>query len=125
MEDSEIKKWAESYIRYYDLSDNRNGDESDYWASELFTNSEIEVAELHWKVINLIIKKSSEQSVIGSLAAGPLEDLIQYHGSRFIDRIESEARKNPLFRHLLGGVWKSGSSEIWSRIEKARNNSFW
>ena len=80
---------------------------------------------MHWKVINLIIKKTSEQSVIGSLAAGPLEDLIQYHGNRFIDRIETEARKNALFRHLLGGVWKSEPPEIWSRIEKARNNSSW
>ena len=125
MEDAEIENWAESYIRYYDVSSDRNGEESDYWAVELFMTSEVEMSESHWKVINLIVNKSNEQSVIGNLAAGPLEDLIHYHGKQFIDRIETEARKNPLFRHLLGGVWNSGPSELWSRIEKARNYISW
>ena len=125
MEDAEIEKWAEAYIRFYDTSNGRSGEQSDLWASELFMNSESDVSELHWKVINLIIGKSAEQSVIGNLAAGPLEDLINCHGNQVIERIEIESRKNPRFRNLLGGVWKAGSPEIWYRIERARNYKSW
>jgi hypothetical protein len=55
------------------------------------------------------------------LAAGPLEDLLAYHGSEFIDRVETEARRNPRFRDLLGGVWRNTiTDDIWARVEKIR-----
>lgn len=55
------------------------------------------------------------------LAAGPLEDLIAYHGSALIDRIELEARRNPNFNLLLGGVWQNDATpEVWKRVEAAR-----
>ena len=56
-----------------------------------------------------------------NLAAGPLEDLLSDHGEEVIDRIETEARKNPDFNLLLGGVWQGGMSEqIWERVQRAR-----
>lgn len=58
--------------------------------------------------------------MIGILAAGPLEDLIHAWGPAFIDRIEVQAHRDLAFRHLLGGVWRSSSEEIWKRIEVAR-----
>jgi hypothetical protein len=54
------------------------------------------------------------------LAAGPLEDLIHYHGPEIIAEMEVRSRCNPEFRHLLGGVWESGTPEIWTRIQKVQ-----
>jgi len=51
------------------------------------------------------------------LAAGPLEDLMDVHGEAFIDRAEAEARINPAFAMLLGGVWRSTIAErVWERM---------
>ncbi|MBV6836809.1 hypothetical protein KWH01_05840 [Xanthomonas campestris pv. merremiae] len=77
-------------------------------------------SEESWATILAILAKNPPDSVIGVLAAGPLEDLIQDSGLHYIDRIELEARRNPAFRQLLGGVWRSGTPEVWARVEAAR-----
>lgn len=60
------------------------------------------------------------------LAAGPLEDLIAYQGVVTIDRIEEEAKRDPSFASLLGGVWQSATiDDVWKRIEACRNFEGW
>ena len=77
--------------------------------------------EDQWSFILAVAGKSPPDRVIEILAAGPLEQLIAYAGADFIDRIEVEARRNPDFRDLLGGVWQHGTShDIWGRVEAAR-----
>jgi hypothetical protein len=61
--------------------------------------------------------------VLGVLAAGALEDLIQFHGPNFIGHIEAESRRNPAFRRLLGGVWRSSTPEVWARVQRARGET--
>lgn len=56
-----------------------------------------------------------------NLAAGPLEDLLSDHGAELIEKVETEARRNPSFNLLLGGVWEGGmTKEIWGRVQAAR-----
>jgi hypothetical protein len=76
--------------------------------------------EIAWVLILKLIEEPLPDNAFGALAAGPLEDLIEYHGPEVIDRIELEARRNPNFRRLLGGVWQSSTPEVWARVEKAR-----
>jgi hypothetical protein len=77
--------------------------------------------EIAWQAILEIVARGLTDKQSGLLAAGPLEDLLSYHGTQFIDRIEDEARRNPKFNHLLGGVWQNQMpDEIWSRVQKAR-----
>jgi hypothetical protein len=83
-----------------------------------------EQAEQAWLAILEVLSRSPSQEVIGILAAGPLEDLVEDWGIEFVDRIEHEARRNSAFRYLLGGVWQSSTLEVWSRIEKARGNAW-
>ena len=125
MEKSDLENWANSYIRFYSNPNEQKEGSDDFWASERFMDSDIQFSELHWSVILLITNKTEDRKVLGNLAAGPLEDLIANHGSLFIERIETESRKNPRFRCLLGGVWRSDPPEIWSRIEAARNHESW
>ena len=76
--------------------------------------------ETAWNVILQIAALPSAQPCLGNLAAGPVEDLLSYHGSNFIDRIELQAASNPTFASLLGGVWQhTMSNEIWRRVQAA------
>ena len=88
---------------------------------ELKTSSQAEDA---WAAILEVLGRTPSDKVMGVLAAGPLEDLIEKWGPAYIERIESEARKNPAFRNLLGGVWRSSTPEVWARIEAARGTSW-
>jgi hypothetical protein len=50
-----------------------------------------------------------------------MEDLLSEHGAEIIERVEVEARRNPSFNLLLGGVWQGGmSKEVWARVQSAR-----
>jgi hypothetical protein len=60
------------------------------------------------------------------LSAGPLEDLLVYHGDTVIDRVEAAAKANPTFAFLLGGVWRNAiSQEVWDRICAVRELRGW
>ena len=45
--------------------------------------------------------------ILGNLSAGPLEDLLFYHGNKFIDRVKTLTRQNSVFTRLFMGVWVS------------------
>src|SRR5690349_8430056 len=77
--------------------------------------------EIAWPAILQILERPLTDDQVAILAAGPLEDLLAFHGPEFIDRVEREASQNPRFNHLLGGVWQNRMlPEIWERVRKAR-----
>ncbi len=60
------------------------------------------------------------------LSAGAVENLLGYHGEQFIERVEAEARTNPKFASLLGGVWQSSmSDELYSRVQAVWDRRGW
>ena len=70
------------------------------------------------KIIDLaiaVLRIESNPSVLGLLAAGPLENVVGYVT---IDRIEREAAADERFTRLLGGVWCfSEPDDIKARLE--------
>jgi hypothetical protein len=76
--------------------------------------------ELAWSSILAVLEQigaNVEDRRFAVLAAGPLEDLMDQHGEAFIGRVEAEARRNPAFALLLGGVWRSTIAEhVWQRM---------
>lgn len=121
----EIDEWAKAYIQANQEPSLLTCDHPLWWTVENFMNilgGEAEAdAEDAWKAILRILELDPPHHVAEVLAAGPLEDIIEDYGPTFIDRIEAESRRNATFRHLLGGVWKSSSPEIWSRVEACRD----
>jgi hypothetical protein len=84
-------------------------------------DASIEEPETAWQAILEILKRELTDYQRALLAAGLMEDLLVWHGAAFVERVEEEARANPRFNHLLGGVWRRDLPiEIWERIEKAR-----
>jgi hypothetical protein len=73
---------------------------------------------LGWSAILAALEDERFAPYLGYLAAGPLEDLLCLHGANYIDLVEVQARSNPRFAKLLGGVWQSQMTEdIWNRVQ--------
>jgi hypothetical protein len=79
-----------------------------------------------WLAILELIGQDLKDKQMAVLAAGPLEQLVAWHGATFIDRIEKEAFQNPKFRRLLSGVWRQSGipQEIWDRVSCARGTAW-
>ena len=96
-----------------------------------------EEPELTWETILLVMRaypeedfyaeeKTEAQTVCGVLAAGPVEDLLSFHGPRFIEKFEEEARRDRRMAWLLGGAWQfQMSDEIWNRVRLAADDTYW
>jgi hypothetical protein len=122
----QILEWARGYVKAYEEPDPTLGkDELSPYMLGLMPGSDSLDPEDAWQIILAVLSLRPKDNVVGMLAAGPLEDLIDDNGAEFIERIEEEARKSPAFRHLLGGVWRSSTPEIWARVEKARAGITW
>ncbi|WP_414637040.1 DUF6869 domain-containing protein [Arenimonas sp.] len=79
---SDIEDWADAYIKA-SLSPGKlkPGHES-WWAVERFILNAHDPSEAEncWAAILEILSREPPQAVLDVLAAGPLEDLIGYHG---------------------------------------------
>ena len=85
-----------------------------------------EEPEKLWLLILEIHHRDQSIAIQQVLAAGPVEDLLAKHGDTFIERVEAEARRDPQFAKLLGGVWKSTMSDaIWDRLQAVWDRRGW
>ncbi len=81
--------------------------------------------ERAWQLILAVLKQDQSDNVIACLAAGPLEDLLVYHGASFIERVEELAHVDQDFNRLLGGVWGNNiQEEVWSRVTSVRKETW-
>ena len=69
------------------------------------------------------IDTSAPNRLLGLLAAGPLEYLLDHCGDAVVDDVDLLARRDPGFRLLLNGVWDSSiKPDILTRLAKYRGN---
>jgi hypothetical protein len=120
----DIDAWAEAYIRVHDANASLDRDHPDYLAAyEFMADVSGPRSEECWLGILAVVKRRPSQRVLGMLAAGLVEDLLDEAGIQFIARIESEAQRDPVFKGMLDGVWESGAPEVWVRFEAARQET--
>ena len=94
-----------------------------FWTFDLLVDAAEKDPELCWRLIEAVVAKDPDEQVLAALAAGPMEDLLARHGAAYIERIEAKAGQNPLFRHVLAGVWRNEiAQDVWDRIVAARAN---
>jgi len=68
---------------------------------------------------------TDDQSVLGGLAAGPLEDFLGVHGKAYLEVFHMLALKHRRLREVLDGVWQGAmSKDVWHRIETLKQKSF-
>lgn len=96
------------------------------WACMEPVDDAREDPERAWSFILLALKTPRCEQHLGVLAAGPLEDLLSHHGAEFIGRVEVEAKADPKFAHVLGGVWQSQmTDEVWRRVQAVWDRRSW
>ena len=122
MEMEEFNAWVDAYIEVHD-SDGANDEHHPcYWAIEKFADMEMDHPDLNWAAMLQIISLTTADTVIQSLAAGPLEELVELHGVEYIDQIEKTARTNLNFRLVLRALIETTDKNIWTRILRARSD---
>lgn len=118
MTEANLQKIAETWITLYYLPEDSQERRENFWAFNELVGLCNDDPESCWKVIHLIRQLDGNDKILANLAAGPLEDLLVYHGNDFIDRIESLAKKDPQFKKLLGAVWQRDTPDsIWKRVK--------
>jgi hypothetical protein len=81
--------------------------------------------ETAWRIIQEMWSFDQSEFILANIAAGPVEDLLSKHGPQFIERIEQLARRDPVFRKLLGAVWRCGmAKDVWDRIRAVAGPTF-
>ncbi|MGO8801102.1 MAG: DUF6869 domain-containing protein [Roseiarcus sp.] len=74
--------------------------------------------------VRRVLAQTDDWWLLGSLAAGLLEDLVCSEDEAVLTRVEADAARDPRFRRLLSGVWyESVSPASAARIDKARGGA--
>src|SRR5260370_33200653 len=59
-----------------------------------------------WRLIREMVDVAPDD-LLGAIAAGPLENLLNWHGKEFVKRVETAATTDWRFQQCLRGVWLS------------------
>jgi hypothetical protein len=54
--------------------------------------------EMAWRIMKIMWKLDSSEKILANIAAGPLEDLLKYHGEKFINRVEESGAERSCFQ---------------------------
>jgi hypothetical protein len=106
--EADLVRWAERYCAFHEFIAAGHADRAPRHLVEEF-NEINEWArkdpERLWPIVTTMVDRAPSEAVLWYVAAGPLEDLVSYHGPHFLDRLEDRARVNLRFRDALRGVW--------------------
>jgi hypothetical protein len=126
MTDSDLKSLATDWIAFWKSPDGSIERDALAWTSDREWELVRQSPQDGWKLVLQILKLDDSPEIQEVLAAGPLEDLLSYHGEAMIGAVEQEARSNARFAHLLGGVWQNAmSEEVWLRVQAVWNRQGW
>ena len=72
-----------------------------------------------------VMQMTDDDKLLGSLAAGPLEDFLGVHGEAYIDAVHALALEHRRLREVLDGVWQGAMPKrVWHRIEILKQSAF-
>jgi len=126
MNDHELKSLATEWIAHWKAPEGSVERDATSWTSDEEWRLIREAPQDGWRLILAILGLDNSPEIQEVLSAGPLEDLLSYHGESMIGAVEAEAKSDPRFASLLGGVWQSSMPDaIWSRVRAVWNRQGW
>jgi hypothetical protein len=102
MTQHELDRLADDWIRYHHATKGSPEREESAWTTDLY-ELEYHDPETLWLLILAIHARDQSARIQEVLSAGPVEDLLAKHGERFIERVESKARQDPICK----AAWRS------------------
>jgi len=106
MTQKKLDSIAEAWIIYWHAPVGSSERRDHGWATDLY-ELEHNDPEALWLLILKIHHRDTSPAIQEVLSAGPIEELLARYGTDFIDRVEAEARNDPSFAKVLGGVWQN------------------
>jgi hypothetical protein len=101
------------------LDHDRTGRETRFWAWERVDDVIGRQPVTGWLLVRHLIAGAADEAQLGSVAAGPLEEMLSAHSAVLIDRVETAARTDPRTMRALAGVWKNAiADDDWERIQR-------
>lgn len=126
MTDSERNELAKAWIALQMTKQHSPEYNSLFWSFKRERNLTREEPAEAWKLILTIWSLDKSTKTMENLSAGPIEDLLSYHGDVIIAHVEQEAKADPSFANLLGGVWQHNmSNEVWNRLKVVWDRRGW
>ncbi len=121
MKDADIENHtneiAKAWVKLQNAPSNSKAHEELFWSHAAVEQLIGKDPKKAFDLILRILRIDSSTKILANLSAGPLENLLVYHGNTVIDEIEAEASRSAIFRKLLGGVWKrSMADDVWNRV---------
>jgi hypothetical protein len=98
-----------------------SGKEDGFWAYEALADLIDEDPALAWAIILELVHRASPGRVFDLVAAGPLEDLVAWHGREVIDLIEPRVGDDEPLRRALAGIWVGRDTLDPKTLERLRN----
>lgn len=73
-----------------------------------------------WSVITEIFENNANKEIVmDNLAAGPLEDLLVYHGAEVINLVKKYCGSHSSFKEVVSGVWRNRIDlVVWDELQK-------
>ena len=98
-----------------------SGKEDGFWAYEALADLIDEDPALAWAIILELVHRASPGGVFDLVAAGPLEDLVAWHGREVIELIEPRVGDDEPLRRALSGIWVGRDTLDPKTLERLRN----
>jgi hypothetical protein len=84
----------------------------------------IDWPEETWRLLLAVRRLDRTEMIEQILAAAVFEDLMALHGSKLIDRVEAEARRNPSFVGVILACYKGHmADQTWDRLKAIVHSS--
>jgi hypothetical protein len=61
--------------------------------------------EVAWRYLDALVASAADANALGVLGAGPIEDILRYHGRTYAVALEERALRDPRWREALTGAW--------------------
>ena len=116
---------ADAWIKYQYLSGRERETSALFDAWLRLNDLTRDEPETAWPIIQEMWSLDQSDFILANIAAGPVEDLLRIHGPGFIGRVEQLAKRDPVFRKLLGAVWRAGMAKgVWERLKAVAGPTF-